>query len=519
MRKNRLAHRTKILCGLMSLVTLLLLVSIVPGTMEAGQSGGEARSDVIVIDALSIFGMLERPAVMFPHDMHTQALGSDKTNCETCHMTGGSGDLVYKFKRLVNDDHDSVMDIYHDGCITCHKERADSVGKWLPVTCGDCHKHEPDYRPSLMPAGFDNSLHYRHIAAVGDQCQTCHHGFEQGMESSCRGCHLDRTIGNKRSMRLVSHKQCIACHLDAVSAVVDCADCHDAERLKAVGIIENIPRLRVGQPDFVILSAAAYERQNSKLSTVPFSHIGHESFTDKCRNCHHESMKSCTECHALQAADASSGVTLQRAMHDLSSTHSCVGCHESKKSGERCSGCHSLMIQRRLPERTCALCHKGPAPENLEAVRAQYTSLDDFRPPKSATALSFAAADIPEEVEIGMLSKQYESVRMPHRRHIDSLMSDIRNSKLATFIHGHEDAVCQGCHHHSPVGSRPPLCESCHGDAFKEDDPHRPGLKGAYHRQCIGCHESMNIEKPSACTDCHAEKIRLGSTETTETDR
>jgi hypothetical protein len=44
-------------------------------------------------------------------------------------------------------------------------------------------------------------------------------------------------------------------------------------------------------------------------------------------------------------------------------------------------------------------------------------------------------------------------------------------------------------------------------------------LKGAYHRLCIGCHDAMNIEKPATCTDCHAEKIRLGSAETTGTDR
>ena len=34
----------------------------------------------------------------------------------------------------------------------------------------------------------------------------------------------------------------------------------------------------------------------------------------------------------------------------------------------------------------------------------------------------------------------------------------------------------------------------------------KPGLMGAYHLQCMGCHKEMGMEKPVSCTDCHKEK-------------
>ena len=35
-----------------------------------------------------------------------------------------------------------------------------------------------------------------------------------------------------------------------------------------------------------------------------------------------------------------------------------------------------------------------------------------------------------------------------------------------------------------------------------------PGLKAAYHQQCMGCHREMGLEKPAAteCAACHQEK-------------
>ena len=52
------------------------------------------------------------------------------------------------------------------------------------------------------------------------------------------------------------------------------------------------------------------------------------------------------------------------------------------------------------------------------------------------------------------------------------------------------------------MGERPPTCRSCHS---READPvdDKPGLKAAYHRQCMGCHEQMDLKV--GCEDCHKE--------------
>ncbi len=131
-----------------------------------------------------------------------------------------------------------------------------------------------------------------------------------------------------------------------------------------------------------------------------------------------------------------------------------------------------------------------------------------YRPQPEESRLSFSAEDVPETVTIGTLSEKYEPAVFPHRQVVDKLLEHIADSKIATHFHGDEDVVCQGCHHHSPAGQKPPLCENCHDAPFNETEPFKPGLFGAYHRQCLGCHESMQIEKPAItdCVGCHALK-------------
>jgi hypothetical protein len=88
------------------------------------------------------------------------------------------------------------------------------------------------------------------------------------------------------------------------------------------------------------------------------------------------------------------------------------------------------------------------------------------------------------------------------------MVDKIRPSKLAGYYHSEPGTLCQGCHHHSPPAEKPPACSSCHGETIEGADAFRPGLVGAYHQQCIGCHEKMGIEKPDArdCNACHVEK-------------
>lgn len=75
------------------------------------------------------------------------------------------------------------------------------------------------------------------------------------------------------------------------------------------------------------------------------------------------------------------------------------------------------------------------------------------------------------------------------------------------FNHGtHADWMAKGegcavCHHHAPQGSEPTACRGCHEAGDSHRDMRRPGLKGAYHRQCMGCHREWSHE--TDCTVCH----------------
>ena len=63
---------------------------------------------------------------------------------------------------------------------------------------------------------------------------------------------------------------------------------------------------------------------------------------------------------------------------------------------------------------------------------------------------------------------------------------------------------CSSCH--DDMASNPPQsCNRCHGLPNEPDDPARIGLKGAYHRQCIGCHERQlkPASAPTECAACH----------------
>lgn len=533
------------------------------GCGEGGASERTARADLVEIAIADDDYGMERPSVWFPHDMHTEALAEEGADCSTCHLRREDDYLSPLYKRLSGDylddggdefegpgeerdddfedtdvrgeedeggasgdsgdlDADDLMELYHVNCIDCHKEKADAGADSGPVTCGGCHREDPAYVSSRRPFGMDKSLHHRHSVARNEKCEDCHHIYDEeaekllykeGTESSCRDCHLEYTEENRVSFRLAAHWDCIDCHIktaesgpEVASGPQSCGGCHDREKQLAIKVVTDVPRRKRGQPDFVLLSAPQEELELSRMWTVPFSHVSHEGFASTCRICHHRSLKACNECHTLRGSEESHGVMLQRAMHSMTSDHSCVGCHDAQKAELECAGCHGLMEGGRLSEHACGICHAGPSPGELERERYRYTSLDDFRPDSSEVKLSFTVEEIPDSVVIATLSREYEPAVMPHRRIVNVLRRYIENSKVATHFHGHEDVVCQGCHHHGSIGERPALCANCHGEPFDERNIHRPGLYAAYHRQCLGCHQLMAMEKPSECSECHEKK-------------
>jgi hypothetical protein len=425
------------------------------------------------------------------------------------------------FKRLEQPAELAVEDLYHDECVGCHVETESEGLKSGPVSCGECHRKSPMYTSSWKSFGFDKSLHYRHIKANKDKCEPCHHVYDEkaeklvyieGQENPCRDCHREVTSDNRSSFRLAAHESCLDCHLEVSSTRPDdrvgpvaCRGCHDPQQQLAIEVVEQPPRLKRGQPDFVLLSAPEADLEFSKLNTVPFSHSDHEKATNTCRACHHDELAPCGQCHTLTGSDKGHGVTLQQAMHRTSSNHSCVGCHQLEKSQPQCAGCHDLMEQGRLSEHACNICHSGPAPEELADSQSQKRSMDMYRPAPAMTALSVPVEEIPDTITVRAISQRYPTVKMPHRKIVVNLSDSIKNSKIATHFHGHEDVVCQGCHHHGAIGRKPALCENCHGEPFRESDLFTPGLKGAFHRQCLGCHLSMGLQAASNCSACHGD--------------
>jgi hypothetical protein len=133
--------------------------------------------------------------------------------------------------------------------------------------------------------------------------------------------------------------------------------------------------------------------------------------------------------------------------------------------------------------------------------------------------LAVAAETGPATVKLDSLADLYRPVEFNHAMHVDLV-----------------DGKCATCHHHT-TGAAPlePRCQECHraGEPAKVvacRDCHtvlrfsaeylaelaanpqlyhndKPGLKGAYHRKCLGCHQENG--GPTGCQDCH-ERTKAG---------
>lgn len=462
---------------------------------------------VIFIDSCAAFGDLERPTVAFPHDLHTAALSSLDDVCGRCHGTVGEGKLSFKYLGTEKADKQTLVNRYHDDCVGCHRDTAKAGEKSGPVTCGECHTRQPKWDALRYPTQFMAAQHEAHMEA--NECADCHHIYDaeaktltyvEGEERGCHECHGAKGTDQVPSIEDAAHGSCIGCHRE-YELTTTCSGCHSAKEVTARGDGERIPG---NQPDFVLVHAADGELDSSQLRTVPFDHAAHEKVTDSCRACHHKNLSRCSSCHSLAGSKKGGNVGLQQAMHDVTVGFSCVGCHNRAKKEASCAGCHELMEQGRVSEHSCQICHQGPLPSEIPETDTSAMTMAQFR--ASEISMTFASDDIPEDVTIGTLSKRFEPVEFPHGVHVERLRSDIAESAMATHFHGHEDAVCQGCHHHTPIGAKPPKCGNCHGQPFNTSDPFRPGLLAAYHLQCNECHRNMDIMDASDCEVCHAKK-------------
>jgi hypothetical protein len=520
-------------------VIFLLIVSVLYiGALDTTGSTDNGRADIIQIQMTG--GKPQMPAVTFFHDLHTASL--ENQDCSTCHLKGEDKQYSFKFMRTVDFDYDVNMTVYHENCIGCHNQMK-SEGKYAgPETgkCRDCHNEDANVPDLWTDLDFDRSLHYRHESAQAikpvsekfkNNCGSCHHEYNKearktvyipGKEGACQYCHQEQDSKDVRSMQTVAHESCVNCHqkLKAKRVVktgpTECKGCHDANLQKEIKQMESVPRIKRNQPDVVLMASAmmkAVQSQTKIKGTIPpvaFNHKKHEMASQTCQKCHHASLEKCSSCHTLSGDKKGQFIPLEKAMHETKSAKSCVGCHAEAQMKKDCAGCHYQMAAGKNTNQ-CNQCHHVDINDS-----EQLPSKDDARArmAKSAvdnrkiSALMYENKLVPEKVSIDVMAKEYQAADFPHEKVVKTLLARLNKNTLGTYFHQEKYSMCQGCHHNSPQSATPPKCVSCHGKTQTMSTDGRPGLKGAYHGQCIGCHEKMGIEKPAAtaCNDCHKKK-------------
>lgn len=127
-------------------------------------------------------------------------------------------------------------------------------------------------------------------------------------------------------------------------------------------------------------------------------------------------------------------------------------------------------------------------------------------------AVQSLAGEGPGSVELGSLANYYSAVTFDHAMHA-GLATSCAECHHHTTGAAPIDPNCARCHEAGSKASSA-ACKDCHSDkrfsaedlAKIEGNPQlyhkdKPGLKGAYHRKCLGCHTDMG--GPTGCRDCH----------------
>jgi len=96
----------------------------------------------------------------------------------------------------------------------------------------------------------------------------------------------------------------------------------------------------------------------------------------------------------------------------------------------------------------------------------------------------------PDVIRIDRMARYYSPVPFAHKIHAD--MSEMNGG-------------CANCHHYNQQSDTPAACVECHPSTSGEGTLDQPGLKGAYHRQCLNCHRDWAHE--NACEYCHTERM------------
>jgi hypothetical protein len=132
----------------------------------------------------------------------------------------------------------------------------------------------------------------------------------------------------------------------------------------------------------------------------------------------------------------------------------------------------------------CVTCHVSPEPDPDNAA------LHDCQRPGPVGGQRPKVQDAPDFFILDELSEIYVPVVFPHRLHAGMTEMGLG---------------CVTCHHHYDNEDHIVRCSHCHSMDAAEANLAKPSLKGAYHRQCMGCHREWSHE--TQCVNCHAKRV------------
>ncbi len=156
---------------------------------------------------------------------------------------------------------------------------------------------------------------------------------------------------------------------------------------------------------------------------------------------------------------------------------------------------HSSLVAQTASSRDagCKECHECEIPTKLNPCLKKC--------PRGQMVTVHHSADAgPVNVTLNRITGSpdvYEPVQFAHRAH----------AKMSEMSGG-----CAQCHHYNLAGAVL-ACRTCHAvnTASKNADLSKPGLKGAYHRQCVNCHRESGLG--TKCDgDCHHAKSAAATT-------
>jgi len=139
------------------------------------------------------------------------------------------------------------------------------------------------------------------------------------------------------------------------------------------------------------------------------------------------------------------------------------------------------------------------AKETIPLIKDVFKEVASER--RARLAYKLRPRDIPAEYNFFVINSPlvneendfYGPVRFMHKKHA-SISND-----------------CTVCHHYrpsTPDASETIRCSACHQNSFNPIAPDRIGLKGAIHRQCMGCHKQLHRGPIRCSSACHEKRVR-----------